>query len=253
MNQLRQARHTDRYLAFEWEGCQHSKRPGEARDLLDILWKVQGAHPPSASQRQERWVCPFLVCPGSSFEPLAEDQAPGPRTEEPLYCLLPAQAPGPCFLFIPCCWDSIGRNSAPLPHCSDTNVYSPQGLLRDSTREGDMQGVLTKGRLCAGAPGVHRAWMERTGANLSHTGQPWTKGQGQSKPAARGPPGRRKGKGLLLTLWGGPLSQSPMGSEAVWMNEGCNPVLWGRGGCMPWAEGAAGSLGAAGPATLAHL
>lgn len=117
-----------------------------------------------------------------------------------------------------------------------------------------MQGLLTKGRLCAGALGVHRGWTERTGANLSHTGRPWTKGQGQSKPAARGPQGRGKGKGPAPDSFEGePLSQSPTGSGAVWMNESCNPGLWARGSCVPWAEGAAGSLGAAGPATLAHL
>lgn len=192
---MRRAWYTDRYLALEWEGCQHSKHLEETWDLLDNLCKVQGPHPPSASQRQERWVCPFLVCPGSSpFEPLAEDQAPGPGTEEPLYCPLPAQAPGPCFLFIPCCWDSMGRNSAPLPHCSNTNVYSPQGLLRDSTREGDMHRLLTKGRLCAGALGVHRAWMRRIGANLSHNGQPWDKGAGQGQAGSQGSTGTQEGE-----------------------------------------------------------
>lgn len=45
VNQMRQARHTDRYLALEWEGCQHSKHLGEAWDLLAILWKVQGPIP----------------------------------------------------------------------------------------------------------------------------------------------------------------------------------------------------------------
>lgn len=155
---MRPARHTDRYLALAWEGYQHGKHLGKVWDILDSLWKVQSSHPPSSSQRQERWVCPFLVCPGSSpFEPLAEDQAAGPRTEEPLYGPLRVQAPGPCFLFIPCCWDSMSRNSAPLLHCSNTNVYSPQGLLRGSTREGEMHRLLTKGRLCAGALEVHRA------------------------------------------------------------------------------------------------
>lgn len=111
----------------------------------------------------------------------------GPEQRNLYTAPLPAQAPEPCVLFIPCCWDSMGRNSAPLAHCSDTNVYSPQGLLRGSTREGERQGLRTKGRLYAGALGVHRAWMERIGANLSHTGQPWDRGQGQIRPAARGP------------------------------------------------------------------
>lgn len=48
-----------------------------------------------------------------------------------------------------------------------------------------MQGLLTKGRLCAGALGVHRAWMERKGANLSHTVQPWDKGAGPEQAGSR--------------------------------------------------------------------
>lgn len=136
-----------------------------------------------------------------SFSHWRRTKHQGPEQRNLYTAPLPAQAPESCFLFIPCCWDSMGRNSAPLPHCSDTNVYSPQGLLSGSAREGEMQGLLTKARLCAGA-------SECTGMDGEDRSQPephrtaWDRGQGQSGVHSGG--GRRKG---LLPPLGDPVSK----------------------------------------------
>lgn len=151
-----------------------------------------------------------------SFSHWRRTKHQGPEQRNLYTAPLPAQAPESCFLFIPCCWDSMGRNSAPLPHCSNTNVYSPLGLLSGSAREGETQGLLTKSRLCAGALRVHRAWTGRTGANLSHTEQHGTEGKARS--------------GLQSGVHrGGGRRQGLIGSGAFWVNQSCSPVLWSRG------------------------
>ena len=57
-----------------------------------------------------------------------------------------------------------------------------------------MHRLLTKGRLCAGALEVHRAWTWQIGANLSHTGQPWDKGAGPEQAGSQGPTGTQEGE-----------------------------------------------------------
>lgn len=196
---MRLADHAGRYLAVEWD-----------------LWNILGVPIPQAHPRVRKGGSAHSVC---AQAPLLSShwqrtKCQGPEQRNLYTAPLPTQAPESCFLFIPYCWDSMGRNSAPLPHCSDTNVHSPQGLLRGSIREGEIQGLLTKGRLCAGALGVCKAWMGRTGANLSHTGQSWDKGTGPDQACSQGPTVEQEGERACSCLLGVPLSQSLMGSRA---------------------------------------
>lgn len=98
VNQLRQARHTDRYLALEWEGCQHSKHLGEAWDLLDILWKVQGPHPPKSIPETGKVGLP-IPCVPRLLSFLATGRGPSTRAPNRGTFILPSPCAGSWALF----------------------------------------------------------------------------------------------------------------------------------------------------------
>jgi hypothetical protein len=56
-------------------------------------------------------LCALLLSfPAIGWEPNTKPE------QKDLYAAPPCmRAPGPCFLFIPCCWDSMGRNCPPAP------------------------------------------------------------------------------------------------------------------------------------------
>lgn len=215
-----------------------------------------GSHPPSTSKRQERWVC--LDLPGSSpFQSLAEDQAPGPRTEGPLSCPSPYAGSWALFSFHPVLLGFNGQKlcpspPTPLPHCSDTNVYSPQGLLRVSIREGRCKDGLQRADCVLGpweCTGPGRGELEPTWATL---GSHETKGQGQSRPCSQGPTVAQEGERDCSCLFGGPLpvskpdgksgiqDESELQSSPMWpRNPVCHelrelPALLGAVGRQPW-------------------
>lgn len=158
---------------------------------------------------QERRVCPAAVhC--SPFELLAGNQAPGPEQRDLYAAPLPARAPRACFLFILCCLDSMGRNSAPLPRCGDTSILSPQGLPRHWASEGERQGRSTKTGLCA-VPGASRA-----------------------RRADRSQPEPRWAEEMPVPPPGDPSGSQP-GRGVPWMKR------------VPWGQGGAGAAFPSGP------
>ena len=206
--------------------------------------RSQGSHTQSASPGHRRWVCVAPSVQGSSpFEPLAGNQAPGPRTEGPFCRPRPARAPGPCFLFIPCCRGFNGQKLCPLPHCGDTNVHSPQGLLRRSTAEEGRQARRQRADCVLGPrERAGRAWAE---AGRSQAEPRWAAAgrEGQGGP-------RACGRGVSPGL--GTPSHSLPGRGVFWMKLGCSPPPWVRN-AMREGRGPCSSPGGGRQPAPAHL
>lgn len=161
-----------RFLALEQGGCPRCQDSGggeggrSLEDVHVVPQRAQGPRSASASPGQERWVCPTpYVHSSSPFEPLAEDQAPGPGTEGPLCRPLPARTPGPCFLFILYCRDSMGRNSAPCPTVVTQTSILHRGSQDAPPRRGRDKGCYKELIVCWGPgseQGLGRGGQEPT-------------------------------------------------------------------------------------------
>lgn len=109
------------------------------------------------------------------------------------------RAPGPCFLFIPCGWDSMGRNSAPCP-----TAGTQTSILRRGSR--DAPGCRGRGQGCYKGPIVSWGPGSEQGLGSGDRSQPepcraagGREGQGRAQAHRRAV----RGQGWLGGRWRG--------------------------------------------------
>lgn len=195
---------------------------GRGTRLKDIC--CSGPPAPKASPRQERWVCPLLMC----MAPLFSSRWPGTKHQGPeqrdLYAAPPRAGSRALFSFHPVLLDSMGRNSAPCPTVATQTSILHRGSRDAPPWRGRSQGCYKELIVCWG-PGSEQ------GLGSGDRSQPepcWAAGrrQGQAGGCRRG----AMGPGWHGGRWRGldPSGQVPCltahGEERV-----RNPPCEGRG------------------------